>query len=146
MTRHQPIIDYFAANYRLSIDADDVDDMLSVIDNYRHPKRGLVPIAVVEKTVCEYCQIEPSTLQTGIRETELVFPRQLIMYFGYRFSGMSYKSLAKYFCQGHHTSAMHNVRVVKDRFDIGEEKTVVAVKVIEEKLVVYSRVPAKEIK
>ncbi len=81
----------------------------------------------IRDIVCQYYDIDPATiLTTKSRKRELVFARQLIMYFMRKYTKMSLKSIGSEFAgtsngkKKDHTTVIHSIRTVNNLMDTDE--------------------------
>ncbi len=81
----------------------------------------------IKEVVCKHYGLDPATItQTKSRKRELVFARQLIMYFMKKYTKMSLKSIGSEFAgasngkKKDHTTVIHSIRTVNNLMDTDE--------------------------
>ncbi len=75
---------------------------------------------IVINTICERFDFTIEALQVKCRKRELVFTRQVIMFFLAEYTDMTFKQIAAIFRQDH-TSAIHSKDTVKDLISTDEK-------------------------
>jgi chromosomal replication initiator protein len=68
---------------------------------------------IIIKTGCEYFKIDMSVMQRKCRKREIVFPRQVIMYFLSEYTDMTYLLIGSSFYKDH-TTVIHSKDTIKD--------------------------------
>lgn len=78
----------------------------------------------IKEIVCTHYGLDPATiLLSKSRKREMVFARQLIMYFMKKYTGMSLKSIGREFAgtstgnKKDHTTVIHSIQTVKNLMD-----------------------------
>lgn len=68
---------------------------------------------IIIKTACEYFRLELDDIKGKCRKRELVFPRQVIMYFLTEYTDQTYLVIGKLFNRDH-TTVIHSKDAIKD--------------------------------
>lgn len=72
------------------------------------------------KTICEHFGLTMDELNVKCKKRDLVFPRQVIMYFLTEYTDMTYKQIGDLFNRDH-TTAIHSKDTIKDIMSTDEK-------------------------
>lgn len=75
---------------------------------------------VTIKTICEQFDITLATIQVKCKKRELVFPRQMIMFFLTEYTDMTYKEIGDIFYKDH-TTVIHAKNTIRDLMSTDEK-------------------------
>lgn len=100
-------------------------------------RRKIIPTLTLEQqmdaiisTVCNYLGLDPKTIVRANRRQELVFARQLSVYFiKQTYPHISLKTIGNYLGGRDHTTALHSIKTLRNLMET-EEKTREAVREI----------------
>lgn len=68
---------------------------------------------IILKTICDHFTLSIGELNVKCKKRELVFPRQIIMYFLTEYTDLTYKQIGGLFGRDH-TTAIHSKDTIKD--------------------------------
>jgi len=71
--------------------------------------------------ICQYKSIDADKLVTKSRERELVYTRQLCMWYIYNITEATLRSIGERFGGRDHTTVIHGKNVIKDLMDANDE-------------------------
>lgn len=101
-------------------------------------KKRDIAIEQIQRVVCEYYAIPDDLLRGKSRKQEIVYARQIAMFFCKQMTRFSLKSIGLHFGGRDHTTVIHAVRTIENDLKKGDQKTIDEIDTIRKKIEVAS--------
>ncbi|MFN8344580.1 MAG: chromosomal replication initiator protein DnaA [Spirosomataceae bacterium] len=92
----------------------DLELAKSVLKNIVTSEEREVNIDTIQDLIADFYEISVADLKSKSRKKELVFPRQMAMYFAKEFTNLSLKSIGYHFGGRDHSTVIHAIQTIND--------------------------------
>jgi chromosomal replication initiator protein len=99
----------------------DLDTAKKIIKNFVKSVSREVSIEFIQKSVCEYFNVQQDKLREKTRKRQIVQARQLSMYLAKNFTKNSLKVIGRHFGGRDHSTVIHSCQAVRDLMDTDKE-------------------------
>lgn len=99
----------------------DLDLAKKIIKNYVKSVSREVSVEYIQKTVCEYLDVEIALLKENTRKREIVNARQISMYLAKKYTKNSLKEIGKHFGNKDHSTVIHSIQVVDNLIEVDKK-------------------------
>ena len=134
MTRHQPIIDYFAVHHNLPITDSQASEIVDKVTLHRQQLFPPFHFSDIVKIVSEEMDVTIEQMKMRCRKKEFVYGRHLIWYFSKKYTTKTLQFLASYFNHRDHSTVINGIGEIKDLLYSKDEAVTRTVIIIEERL------------
>ena len=98
----------------------DLELTKSVLKNIVTAEEKEVNIDTIQDLVADYFEVTVADLKSKSRKKELVYPRQVAMYFAKEFTNLSLKSIGYHFGGRDHSTVIHAIQTISDLMEQDE--------------------------
>ncbi|MCY7409067.1 MAG: chromosomal replication initiator protein DnaA [Chitinophagales bacterium] len=99
----------------------DLDTAKKIVKNFVKSVSREVSIEFIQKTVCDYFNVQQEKLKEKTRKRQIVQARQLSMFLAKNFTKNSLKVIGKHFGGRDHSTVIHSCQAVRDLMDTDRE-------------------------
>ncbi len=87
---------------------------------YPNKNEVLTPEKIMS-VVCEHYDVKPSVITSNKKDSDIVLPRQIIMYLCKNYTDCTLEMIAKFLNKKDHTTVMHGIKKIKNDLDHNDE-------------------------